>query len=86
MLVDRTITKDAYNHITQKPNGQCLDVEGYGTIDESLISTWPCHPEDKDPAHQNQGWKLNDDGSFITTLSSLCVDTSPPQAARSLVW
>jgi hypothetical protein len=83
---NRSAITAPHNYLTQQPGGQCLDVNGYGTTDGSTITANRCHPWDKDPAHQNQGWKWQTDGTLTSTLSGLCVDTHQPAAQGSAIW
>jgi len=62
--------------IKRVSDGQCIDIDGYSTADEAKLQTWDCHPEDTDPAHQNQDWKLEPGGTIVAMLSKKCMDRS----------
>jgi beta-glucosidase-like glycosyl hydrolase len=51
-----------HNFITRKSDGFCIDVDEYASADGAKLWTYKCHPEDTDPAHQNQGWRFRTDG------------------------
>ena len=51
---------------------RCLDITNLRTDDEAPVEEWPCHPDDKDPTHQNQvRWKITWFGNFVANY--LCV-------------
>lgn len=70
------VDTSAMAHITLKSTGECLDISNYGTTDNSNVWTFACHPEDKKPAHQNQAWTVNSNGTITSNLSGLCLTTS----------
>lgn len=43
----------------------CLDIDLYRTSDTSPVHLYRCHPEDSDPAHQNQAWAYDADTKEI---------------------
>jgi hypothetical protein len=44
------------DHIVLRQSGKCLDINNYATGAESIVQEYDCHPDDKDPSHQNQAW------------------------------
>lgn len=51
--------------------------QAYGTTDGSVVWAYsPCHPEDKDPTHQNESWDVDATKNRIVEISSgKCLDT-----------
>jgi len=62
--------------IRLKADNKCLDISQYGTQNGAEVWLYACHTEDKDPAHQNQEWKIMADGTIRSTLSGKCLDVS----------
>lgn len=55
-------------------NGNCIDIEDYGTDDGSVVWTYTCHTSDKTPSHQNQEWLINSNGTITSTMSGKCME------------
>jgi hypothetical protein len=47
------------NIVLRQASGQCVDIRDYATDPQSIVTEYSCHPEDKDPSHQNQAWKYD---------------------------
>jgi len=54
------------NIVLRQFSTKCLDISGYNTDDESPVQEFSCHPEDKDPSHQNQQWSFDQDSGVIS--------------------
>jgi hypothetical protein len=53
-----------------------VGVQGYGTADGSQVwAYYPCHPSDPDPAHRNEAWNVNGDGTITEIMTGKCLDT-----------
>lgn len=44
---------------TLQAHGLCVDTLGYSTLPGSCVFVDKCHSSDRSPAHQNQGWVIN---------------------------
>ena len=52
--------------VQRSDNTKCLSVQNYGTADQTPLEIEPCHPDDKTPGHQNQGFVYNSSSMVIT--------------------
>ena len=51
-------------------------MQNYGTTDGSIVWAYsPCHPNDHDPAHQNEAWRINANGTITEIMTGKCLDT-----------
>lgn len=51
-------------------------LQNYGTTPGSTVWAYsPCHPNDDAPAHQNEAWSFNANGTITEIMSGLCLDT-----------
>ena len=51
-------------------------MQNYATTPESPVWAFaPCHPDDHDPAHHNEAWSINANGTITEIMSGLCLDT-----------
>lgn len=51
----------------------CVDILGYSTDDDACVFVDACHTDDKQPAHQNQEWSLNSNGTITSQISGKCL-------------
>lgn len=50
--------------------------QNYGVTPGSAVWAYsPCHPDDKNPAQQNEAWTMEADGSIKEISTGLCLDT-----------
>eukprot|EP01062_Namystynia_karyoxenos_P073291 TRINITY_DN70101_c0_g1_i1.p1 TRINITY_DN70101_c0_g1~~TRINITY_DN70101_c0_g1_i1.p1 ORF type:complete len:908 (+),score=307.11 TRINITY_DN70101_c0_g1_i1:79-2724(+) len=45
--------------IMQRGTSECVDIQNYATSSQSAVWLYACHPQDKDPSHQNQEFVLD---------------------------
>ena len=74
----RVFKDDHTIRLSDAPNAdKCIDIEEYGTADGAHIWLMNEHTDDKQPAHQNQEWSLNSNGTITSQLSGKCIDVQP---------
>ena len=63
-----------HRFITATSTHSCLDVTNYGTKDGSIVWSASCHPQDTQPAHQNQDWNvISSNESVVEIRTGKCL-------------
>jgi O-glycosyl hydrolase len=68
---------------TLRINGKCLDVNGRGTTDGSLVQLWTCN------GGTNQQWTVGPNSSLVGTGSGKCLDdpgASTVDGTQQVIW
>jgi hypothetical protein len=77
---DQTWTVDGD---TVRINGKCLDVNGRGTTDGTLVQLWTCN------GGTNQQWTAGPNSSLVSTGPGKCLDdpgASTVDGTQQVIW